>query len=119
MQNFEAIWAKAEAVGRAAGVACSPRPMVVGQYINGVLQIVDVVDDGACGFAWVKIRPANSKMARWLKAQNKGYKSYSGGWDVSIHEFGQSVERKRAAAVAMADVLRANGIDATPHDRLD
>lgn len=117
--DYTAIWAEAEAAGRAAGVACSPRPMFVGQYIGGVLHIVDVVDDGACGFAWVKIRPANSKMARWLKAQNKGYKSYSGGWDVSIHEFGQSVERKRAAAVAMADVLRANGIAATPHDRLD
>lgn len=118
--DYAAIWAKARDAGLKAGLACRPDPMVVGQHDgDGVLRIVDVVDDGACGFAWVKIRPANSKMARWLKAQNKGYKSYSGGWDVSIHEFGQSVERKRAAAVAMADVLRANGIDATPHDRLD
>ena len=83
------------------------------------LYVAEVVDDGACGFAWVKIRPANAKLARWLKAQKLGHKAYNGGWDVSVHDFGQSWERKSAAASAMAAVLVKHGIDATYDSRMD
>ena len=118
--DYAAIWAEAWAAGVMAGLACRPTPMVVGQHNgDGVLKIVEVVDDGMCGFGWVKIRPANGKMARWLKSQNIGYKAYNGGWDVSVHEFGQSWERKSAAARAIADVLIKYGIDATSHNRVD
>lgn len=118
--DYAAIWAEARDAGLKAGLACRPDPMVVGQHDgDGVLRIIEVVDDGMCGFAWVKIRPANSKMARWLKAQGEGYKAYNGGWDVSIHDFGQSWERKSAAAAAMANVLIQHGINATSHNRID
>jgi hypothetical protein len=58
-------------------------------------------------------------MARWLKAQDKGHKGYNGGWEVSIHDFGQSLERKSAAARAMAAVLVKHGINATSDSRMD
>jgi len=112
---FPAIWDEANTVGLAAGRACRPIPMTVLQ--DG--RVVEVVDDGMCGFGWVKIRPANGKFARWLKAQNIGHKAYDGGWDVSVHAFGQSWERKSATAAAMADVLVKHGIDATSHNRID
>ena len=117
--DFAAIWEEAHVAGMAAGLACRPKPMVVGQRDGQFLHIVDIVDDGMCGFAWVKVRPANSKMARWLKAQKIGHKAYNGGWDVSVHDFGQSLERKSAAARAIADVLVKHGIDATSHNRID
>jgi hypothetical protein len=117
--DYAAIWAEAKAAGYVAGIACTPKQMVVGQYVGENIRVVDIVDEGMCGFAWVKVRPANNKMARWLKHKGEGYKAYDGGWDVSIHEFGQSWERKTAAAVAMAAVLRSHGINATAHDRID
>lgn len=117
--DYAEIWAEAWSAGVMAGLACRPTPMIVGQQVNKFLHIVDVVDDGMCGFGWVKIRPANGKMARWLKAQKIGHKAYNGGWDVSVHEFGQSWERKSAAAQAAAMVLRKRGIDATSHNRID
>lgn len=117
--DYAEIWAEVWTAGVMAGLACRPEPMVVGQYKGDKLTIIEVVDDGACGFAWIKIRPANGKMARWLKTQGKGHKAYNGGWDVSVHDFGQSLERKSAAARAIADVLSKHGIDATSYSRID
>jgi hypothetical protein len=113
--DYAEIWAEAWSAGIMAGLACRTHPMAVLQ--DG--KVIEVVDDGACGFAWVKVRPANSKMARWLKAQDKGHKGYNGGWEVSIHDFGQSLERKSAAARAMAAVLVKHGINATSDSRMD
>lgn len=115
--DYAAIWAEARDAGLKAGLACRPEPMTI--IGSSDRRVIEVVDDGMCGFAWVKIRPANSKMARWLKAQGEGYKAYNGGWDVSIRDFGQSWERKSAAAAAMANVLIQNGINATSHNRID
>jgi len=115
--DYAAIWAEAWTAGVMAGLACRPTPMVI--LGSSDRRVIDVVNDGMCGFAWVKVRPANSKMARWLKSQNLGYKAYDGGWDVSVHDFGQSWERKSAAARAIADVLVKHGIDATSHNRID
>lgn len=117
--DYAEIWAEAWSAGIMAGLACRPTPMVVEYHKSKTLYVVEVVDDGTCGFAWVKIRPANAKLARWLKAQKLGHKGYTGGWDVSVHDFGQSLERKVAAARAMADVLCKHGIDATSDSRMD
>lgn len=113
--DYAEIWAEAWTAGLMAGLACRPHPMYVLE--NG--KIIEAVLDGCCGFAWVKIRPANSKMARWLKSQDLGHKGYNGGRDVSIYDFGQSLERKSAAAQAAAMILRKHGIDATSHNRID
>lgn len=116
------IWSEACRAGLNAGNTAKPKPMVVQQVdlITGeVLKTYDPIPDGVCGFAYVVVKPANSKMARWLKSQNLGHKAYQGGWEVSIREYGQSWERKRAHARAMASVLRDHGINATAYDRLD
>jgi hypothetical protein len=115
--DYAEIWAEAWTAGVMAGIACRPTPMVI--LGSSDRRVIEVVDDGPCGFAWIKIRPANSKLARWLKAQDKGHKGYNGGWDVSISDFGQSLERKSAAARAMAAVLIKHGIDATSDSRMD
>lgn len=120
--DFQKIWDEANEAGRKAAEACTPRPMVVQQVnpITGeVIKTYEPITEGACGFAYVKIRPANAPLARWLKAQNKGFKAYNGGWDVSIHDYGQSWERKAAHAAAAAMVLKRHGIDAFAHDRMD
>jgi hypothetical protein len=122
MKNYDELWAAAQAAATKAGTECKPTAMLVQQvnpFTGQVLKTYEPVLDGACGFAWVKIRPANSSFARWLKSKNIGYKAYNGGWDVSIHAFNQSHERKAAAAQAMAKVLRDAGLDAYSYDRMD
>jgi len=122
MGHFDDIWAAAQAAATKAGAKCKPTPMLAQQinpFSGAAVKTYDPVMDGACGFAWVNIRPANSPFARWLKQQNVGCKSHHGGWDVSIHAFDQSHARKTAAAHAMAAVLRAADIKAYAYDRLD
>lgn len=74
-----------------------------------------------CGFAWVKIRPGNSRMAKYLKAVNLGSASYSGGVDVwnPSKNVTQSMDVKEAGAMAFADVLKKHGYKATPMSRAD
>lgn len=120
--DYEILWSAANAAGTQAATACTPRPMVVQQVnpISGeVIKTYEPIADGVCGFAYIEIRPANCALARYLKSRNVGYKAYTGGWEVSIHDYGQSWERKRAHAQAAAQVLRDAGINATAYDRLD
>lgn len=111
--------------GRKAGLACRPVPMVVGQAKNPLSSEIDYskpvyyVDDGACGFAWVKIRPATTPFARWLKKNGYARAAYNGGLDIWISDFGQSVDRKYAMAGAMAKVLTEAGVTAYADSRLD
>ena len=116
MGHFGDIWVAARAAATKAGAECKPTPMLINPFSEETYYLVL---DGACGFAWVNIRPANGPFARWLKQQNVGCKSYHGGWDVSIRAFDQSHARKTAAAHAMAAVLRAVDIKAYAYDRLD
>lgn len=125
MRNFEALWAAAEAAGMAAGLAVRPNVMIVRQdsiLVNGepALDRDYVVPEGACGFAWVVVRPGNCAFAKWAKVNKGGSKHYYGGMQVKwVGEFNQSVERKAAYAYAFADVLQAAGIQATADSRLD
>lgn len=122
-QAFQALIETAFQAGRQAGADVAPNPMLVAHCdINGKLDTtkpIHRVDDGACGFAWVKIRPATTAFAKWLKANNIARPSYNGGIDIWISEFGQSVDRKTAMATAVAKVLREAGIDAYADSRLD
>jgi len=129
--EFAKLWADAHAAGMAAGNAVRPTPMVVCNgdvRINGApldpykpaTDIVDVVADGACGFAWVVVRPGSCSFARWAVKEREGRKEYGGGVRVRwVGEFNQSLERKDAYAKAFADVLRAAGINAYAHSRMD
>lgn len=126
-QFFRAILAKAVLAGRAAGDAAVPVPMIVQERANPLNDASPVVKQyapvmgGVCGFAWIKVRPANKAFAKWLKAEGLARPAYEGGLDISISEYGQSMERKSAHAYAMAKVLQ----DAFPdmqfyaQDRMD
>jgi hypothetical protein len=114
-QAFQEIVEKAYWAGIEAGKNAMPVPMHVIE--NGIP--IDRIDDGACGFAWVTVRPANSSFAIWAKKQGLMRPMYGGGVTYWVGVFGQSVDRKAAFAGAYAKVLRENGIQATAGDRLD
>jgi hypothetical protein len=110
--QFAAAFTKAVRAGLAAGSGSEPEPMVICEMSNPVSNsIADVKkmwveNEGACGFAWVNVNPGNSPFANWLKKNGYARKSYSGGVDIWISDFGQSVDRKSACADAMARVLQ-------------
>jgi len=84
------------------------------------------VADGVCGFASVKVRPATSGFARWLKTlpRTEEYLSpradtYAGGIHIAIIVGNQSMQKKEAYADAMAEVLRHYGVRAYSESRMD
>ncbi len=121
MANYKkeaAIIVEAEAAGMAAANGCTPTPMIVGSPSTPLGNDIDpnkktyYVESGVCGFAWISVKPGNSRIANYLKKSGKGRTdSYAGGVTVWVSEFGQSMERKVAYAGAYARVLYANGID--------
>jgi hypothetical protein len=114
-QKFSDLVEKAITEGLRAGRDCRPIPMyVVDQGVP-----IDRIDDGACGFAWVTVKPANSSFAIWAKKNKLMRSAYGGGVQYWVSEFGQSVDRKAAFAGAFAKVLREAGINAVAGDRLD
>lgn len=114
-ERFRLIFEMARIKGTEAARGMTPNPMIVSSDTQRWF-----VSEGACGFAWVTIRPANSPGAHFAKAE-LGWKtnSYSGGMEFWIHEFGQSIERKEAFAHAFARELNENGIRASAGSRLD
>ena len=114
----------AHKAGLKAGNEAIPTPMVVTMEttINGETQnkVIDVVDDGLCGFAWINIRPARGAFVNYLKAREWGSRNeYAGGWEIWVGQFNQSVTRKEAYAQAFAKVLNQYGIKAYAGSRLD
>ena len=125
MNEFDALYQQAHEAGLEAMAKCTPTPMVVAQHkspLNDNSPIVKggYVPQGVCGFAWVKIRPATSALARhWKKQGYATTDSYNGGLSVWVGEGGQSYELKQAYASAFASVLRGAGYDAWADSRLD
>lgn len=113
-KGFKALFDKAYAAGVEAAKACVPNPMVVSGMGKSYY-----VSEGACGFAWVKVCPGNSAFARWLVKEKLARASYSGGVDIWVHEYNQSIARKEAHAFAMARVLADAGIVAYGGSRMD
>lgn len=129
---MRALYNKADLAGMDAGKAAQPVGMLVGtpKDLMGSLlgkdtgfdptQPVYAVPEGPCGFAWINVRPGNSRFANWLKRQGIGSTdSYAGGVTVSVRAFGQSMTRKEAYANAFAAVLRDAGINAYASSRMD
>ena len=104
--------------GMEAGNKAIPAPMVI---VDGESkEVIDVVDDGLCGFAWINIRPARGAFVNYLKARQWGdVNTYSGGYDIWVSQFNQSMTRKHAYAVAFAEVLNRYGIKASASCRMD
>lgn len=105
---------RAHAAGMKAGMEVRPVPM---HLTDGVKTYT--LDDGPCGFAWINVKPGNSRFARFLKAEGLARKAYGGGVDIWVSEFGQSHTRKAAYAQAYSRELQMAGIRAYSQERLD
>jgi hypothetical protein len=122
-KEMEQLLSKATRAGLLAGEAVRPKPMVV--YEADVLTGEKIgkewlVEEGVCGFAWVQVFPGGSRFANFLKRKGVATSdSYEGGVKIWVGVFGQSYERKRAYASAMAEVFRQAGIRAYSGSRLD
>ena len=119
------IFAQALTAGKAAGNAVKPTPMVVGTPTTFLGSDIDYskrtyyASEGACGFAWVVIRPGNSSLARRAVKLGLGRKAYGGGVSIWVGDHGQSVDRNENHAAAYAEVLRGHGVNAYSQSRLD
>lgn len=72
-----------------------------------------------CGFAWVEFK-VKGKLAKWL-VQNNIAKKHVGqaGAYIWVFEHKQCMEKKYIHAVAMAEVLKAHGLDCHAMSRED
>ncbi len=120
------LYNRAWLAGQAKATGTTPVAMVVGTPTTMFGNDLDpnkpqyYVADGVCGFAWVVIRPGNSRFANWLKKNGHGRKdSYYGGVTVWISDYNQSMQRKEAHAGAFARVLQEAGINAHSMSRMD
>lgn len=121
-KEFENLVNLAHIAGHEAACAAVPEPMTVVQRdpVTGESIKAWRVPEGACGFAWVKVRPATSKFARWAKKQGIfDTAHYGGGAQLWVSDYNQSIDRKYAYAEAYAAVLRQHGIEAYADSRLD
>ena len=98
--RFEEIYQLAREAGWDAHEADIPTPMTVVSASQEWL-----IEDGACGFAWVIVRPGTSSFARWLVKNGHGSAAYGGGVMIWVNTQSQSLARKQAYAQAFAGVL--------------
>ena len=135
-QVFETLLAKASAAGHLAAEAAVPTPMVVSDSQTDQSWFVS---EGPCGFAWVRLRPATSTFARYIKATRMNLEigfntagraqveaegghwspAYQGGYEMWVWVGGQSMARKEAFARAHASVLQEAGYQAYAGSRMD
>ena len=124
-KQMQSIYNEAFTAGENAANECTPTPMVVQSHKNMADDSSPVtkqwiVSDGPCGFAWVTIRPGNSRFANWLKKnQLARIDSYAGGVCIWISKYNQSMTKKEFHATAMAKVFREYGIQARSGSRMD
>ena len=78
------------------------------------------IPHGACGFAWVLIRPGNCSFARWAKKNVPlTDKAYHGGVSMWCPLNTQSMTVKEIYCDAYAAVLKARGVTAYSQSRMD
>ena len=113
----EQLFSQADAAGRNAVSNIQVKPMIVTDGRTGQQWHEE---DGVCGFAWIKIRPARGEFVRWLKKNNIGKTdSFEGGYMIWISDYNQSMQKKEAYAYGFAKVLVDNGIRAYAMSRMD
>jgi len=119
--GFQQLFDRANAAGFAAGDQMTVTPMCIVECdaFGKPIAAPQTVWAGACGFASVKVRKANQGFGHWLIKSGHARKAYNGGAEIWISAHGQSYERKTAHAIAMAQAIRAAGIDCFADSRLD
>ena len=109
------IYSEAAKLAKEAAKKHIPTPMMVynADIFGNRLSPNSYVSEGACGFAWVRIKPARGPFIKYLKENKIGGLSGYGGWTIWMGEFtsSQSIERKIEAAKAFVKVLKENGIE--------
>lgn len=118
------LYARAHEAGMAAGQAAEPKPMIVEEHADPTdpsspIVRSDVVTDGPCGFAYVKVLPADSSCGTWATRARGWRGAHGGGLERGVVEFNQSMTRKGAYASAFARVLREAGLNAYGFTRPD
>ena len=120
---YTSLMAGALREGEQAYHDCVPTPVRFYQAGTDPDVTGETVADGLCGFAWVRLKPANSPFANWLRKQeNKRFRTHRGyptGLEIWPAGVSQSWERKKAWANAVAKVLSDAGLKAYAGDRLD
>lgn len=120
-KTFEDIIDEAEQAGMAAGMACTPEPMVIEGY--------QPISDGLCGFAWIRLK-MTSPLGRYIgqhipkSDQHASFRGWKRGitepglrrW---VFEFNQSYAKKTAYAQAYMRILNSYGYQAICGSRLD
>lgn len=122
--EMRALYDRALYEGQKAALDCTPTPMVVTQHANPLdrtspIVFQDVVNDGVCGFAWVVVKPATHRFARWLKENRFARAGHGGGVHIWISDYNQSMARKEAHARAMSKVFSDAGINCYFDSRMD
>jgi hypothetical protein len=135
-RTYGAIIKKAHEAGMAAGNSTTPVPMIIGSPTTtfgsdiDYSKPVEIINAGACGFAYVHIA-GNTSFGRWALAKSKEARigssagglfrksEYYGGLIMPVFEFGQSMERKEAYAREFARVLDSEGVAAYSSSRMD
>ncbi len=126
LREAKALYDKAHKAGMEASAAITPTPMRVVQHaqpfnpLSAVVKDYGVINEGACGFGWVEIRPSRGGFATFCKKKGIGrYSEYSRCWMISSPLMTQSYERNVTYASAFSAVLREAGIDAFGNGRMD
>jgi len=79
----------------------------------------DVIMEGACGYAHIRIPDARKGFARWAVRSGRGSNHYRSGAEIYASVDSQSFDRAVAYAEAFAAVLHLNGIECSVQSRLD
>ena len=115
--NPETLYNTAHQAGMEALEKATPTEMIVLDERN---EKIYRVAGGACGFAYIHIKPARGKFVTYLKKNNIGYRdSYRGGYSIPCYEGNQIMELKEAYTAAFADVLYENGLNVYTSSRMD
>lgn len=102
--EWEQLWTWANAAGIEAANTCVPTPM----YLVGG----DVISEGECGTARVRVRDARRGFARWLNRSGTGETDGYGGVIMFSPVPSQSRDRAIAWAKDVIVTLKLNGIAA-------
>jgi hypothetical protein len=123
--EIEELFKFADSVGKNAVAAMNVTPMVVQKHsdcMDDGSPVVQswVVDDGVCGFAWINIKPATSKFAKWMVFKGLArIDEYAGGVTYWIKDYNQSMQKKETYAHAFANALAGAGIKCYADSRMD
>jgi len=102
-ERWRAIFELARDAGKQAEAECVPTPM----KISGG----ELIMDGECGGAYVRIPDARKGFAHWLKTNGHGDRDHRVGILFYAETNTQSADRAMAYAEAFAQVLRRNGVE--------